>query len=288
MTGAARLYRLVNAAALPAWHDVPGYWIEETPAVPQIDLPTQPRDAWVVYHPRGLSVSPDGRVAVVEEATQSVVTFDTNGQIVHILSGVFVYPSDTGFFSDGSLVVVDANEGMLWFDRDGQLSRRIQSLSSPRGMFVAPDGNLYVADTGNARLVVVTPEGEIMRIIANTDKFPQPTSVAVAVDGRLAVGDPVAGRVLVLDPDGNVQAEYPVSIGDTSDDKPGVAWLPDGGLVYTDPVGGRVVWLDSSGQVIKEWTDLLRPNDVALTPDGRLLLQEGLGDRITLVALTTP
>jgi sugar lactone lactonase YvrE len=155
-------------------------------------------------------------------------------------------------------------------------------------MFIAPGDNVYIADTGNSRVVVLNRAGEVVQIFSNPDRYPQPTSVAVAIDGRVAVGDPVVGRVLILDASGNIQAEYPVNIGDSSDDKPGLVWLPDGGLIYTDAVGGRMVWRDKSGQVLKEWTDLQRPNDVALAPDGRLLLEEGLADRITLIELSTP
>jgi sugar lactone lactonase YvrE len=211
--------------------------------------------------------------------------FNETGNIDQVLKGIFVYPSDAGFTSAGDLVIADANEGILIFNADRQLISQINSFSSPRGLFVAPDDTLYVAETGKGRIAHVTLAGDLIESFTNPELYPQPTSVAVAPDGRIAIGDPVVGQVVVLDSTGQLLAQYPISPGDSSDAKPGVMWLADGGLMYTDPQVGKLVWVGNDGQAIQEWTELRRPNDLAQGVDGTIYVLESGQNRITKFTL---
>lgn len=106
-----------------------------------------------------------------------------------------VYILDSG---NGRIVRTDAEWNVLGvidgFDREGRADR----FSNPGGIFVAEgrdEGRLiYVADTDNRRIVVLTEEGEFRRIIDNpqSDILPadfqfNPTKVTVDRAGRVFV-----------------------------------------------------------------------------------------------------
>jgi hypothetical protein len=280
----AAQYRLINANARPFIHAAGGYWLEEevsqTPVTPASDDPF----AWTIYQPVGLSQNSIGRLAAVEAATNQIIFLDSNGHAQGKLESTFDSPSDVGFLPDDGLVVADAGQGLLWFDPNGRFRFKSDGGYAPRGVFVAADGTVYVASTGGAAIIQVNSNGEILRTIKGP-QFQQPTSVAVASDGRIAVGDPVAGKVSINSSAGELLAEYPIGMGDTIIDKPGLLWLPDGSFIYTDPVNNRIVWLDPKGKTIKEWLDLKTPTHLILRSTDQLLVLESRNDRIATINL---
>ncbi|MGN1179766.1 MAG: gluconolactonase [Suilimivivens sp.] len=80
----------------------------------------------------------------------------------------------------------------------------------PQDLCVAPDGLIYVADTGNNRIVVLSEDmSETIRIIDGferdgaADSFNQPYGVCVSESGSLYVADASNKRVVVLTPEGD-------------------------------------------------------------------------------------
>lgn len=83
-------------------------------------------------------------------------------------------------------------------------------LNGPRGLAVDGDGNLYVSDTGNNRVVVFDPAGEVRLVLGGTDPaaaegmipaagyFKEPWGVAVAADGTVFVADTWSHRIQVF------------------------------------------------------------------------------------------
>lgn len=82
-------------------------------------------------------------------------------------------------------------------------------LDKPRGVAVAPNGNLYVADSRNARIVVLNPNGQFITqfgTFADASKgaapggtFLEPWGVAVGKDGTVYVADTWNHRVQIFD-----------------------------------------------------------------------------------------
>ena len=82
-----------------------------------------------------------------------------------------------------------------------------EALASPSDIFIADDGLIYVADSGNARIVVGNAEGELVRIIgAGTLKNPR--GVFVTDDGEIYVADRDASRIFIFSSDGELIREY--------------------------------------------------------------------------------
>lgn len=90
-------------------------------------------------------------------------------------------------------------------------------LDSPRGLGVAPNGDVYVTDLSNARIAVFGADGTFKfnfgKIGAEPGKgkpgeFNEPSGVAVGPDGTVYVADAWNGRVQKFDAKGKVQGEY--------------------------------------------------------------------------------
>ena len=79
-------------------------------------------------------------------------------------------------------------------------------ISSAEDMFIAPDGYIYIADTGNARIVklkdfeVVATYGE--------DLLTGPTGVFVDDKGTMYVADAKSNSIFILDQDGNLIKQF--------------------------------------------------------------------------------
>ena len=89
------------------------------------------------------------------------------------------------------------------------VSLQIGDFSNPQDFCVAPDGDLYIADTGNNRIVVVDKETlSVTNIITEflrdgvTETFHMPYGVCVSPNEQLYIADRENMRIVVLELDG--------------------------------------------------------------------------------------
>lgn len=82
--------------------------------------------------------------------------------------------------------------------------------SSPRDVFMTSDGTLYVADTGNSRIVVLSEEGKFLREFSGYTEngkligFSEPCGIHVDKDGTIYVADSKAAAVVHFGQDGEL------------------------------------------------------------------------------------
>jgi tetratricopeptide (TPR) repeat protein len=98
--------------------------------------------------------------------------------------------------------------GFLWETQDAYtpLDQIDLPLSEPEDMFLAPDGSIYVADTGNGRIVQLDVE---FQIAAEFGKgiLQSPTGVFVDDTGTLYIADSGKNTVIILGSDGSLIKE---------------------------------------------------------------------------------
>ena len=79
-----------------------------------------------------------------------------------------------------------------------------ETLKKPEDMVLGPDGNLYIADTGNKRVVAISPEGRLIKIIGGKSVLSKPAGVYVDDSLNVYVADETKGKVFLFDAEGNL------------------------------------------------------------------------------------
>lgn len=192
--------------------------------------------------PRSLAVSPDGsRIFVLD--TQ-------NGRIQ-------VFAADTGDLLG------------IWGDGDGdQVSLALTDNGlGPYGMVAGPEGLIYVADTWNHRIVVIDPDGQVIRTFGefgnnedspdpqlNVGAFYGPRALAIYAD-EIYVADTGNERVEVFGLDGSFRRAWGGTGSEPNQllEPVGIAISPDGQVFVADSGNARISIFDALGNPIAQW-----------------------------------
>lgn len=81
----------------------------------------------------------------------------------------------------------------------------IDPMVNPQDMYVAPDGKIYICDTGNNRILVLGSDFKLKHMIkgfvnnGNPDTFKTPSGIYVTKDHKIYIADTDHLRVVVLD-----------------------------------------------------------------------------------------
>lgn len=147
---------------------------------------------------------------------------------------------------DGAVTTIAGNNQPG--DADG--AAQTAAFDTPSGIAVAPDGTLYIADTGNDAVRVISPGGLVSTLAAAPEGerrpiLKKPVGIALTHDGFLYVSASSGGRILQFAHDGTYRALD--NIDAVSDDRSlrlfsprGVAVAPDGSLLVADAQALRV------------------------------------------------
>ena len=127
-------------------------------------------------------------------------------------------------------------------------------LFSPRDVFVK-DGILYVADTGNARVVAYNLSDKSYYEIKN-EKFIAPSGLFVDADGSIYIADKDAGAVFVTDSSGEIQREYyrpeSATFGESAVYRPSKIVVNSSGVMYivSDGAFDGMIQIDADGEFL--------------------------------------
>lgn len=182
----------------------------------------------------------------------------------------------------------------------GGLGSQPGLFQGPRDMAIAPDGTLYVADTGNHRIQHLTPEGVVLNVWgsfgdvgagAGGGSFNQPWGIGLGPDGSVYVADTWNHRIQKFNAEGQFltmwgffgQGESPQAFWGPRD----VAVNAQGQVFVTDTGNKRVVVFDSEGNYLAQFGgagllpgQLDEPVGITIDSDGLIYVADTWNQRI--------
>lgn len=204
-------------------------------------------------------------------------------------------PADVAIVDERIFVLDTNNNRIVEITKAGKIVKVIDQSLNPQLELHGPmaiasyKGKLYVADSLASRILVLTTEGIVEKVIAvpyieGDEKIPRPIGVAVARKGDIIVSDVDNNRVLRLDPQGNLVN----SMGTGKREATNKGFNAPGGLavdnkdnIYiVDILNGRVQKFSLNGKFMmqlgeKEKLTFFRPKGVAVDGDGNVYVTDG-------------
>ena len=181
------------------------------------------------------------------------------GEPVRVVEGV-KRPYGIALNSKQQLVVAECKKVTV-FDREGKKVQTITSekLSSPFGVGVDKDDNIYVSDIKNSSLLKFSKEGKLMKVVGRygtqPGEFNCPDMIKI-INDKLYVCDRDNHRVQIL----NTELEYVNSFGCHGDgdgqfsNPNGIAQDRAGNLYVSDTSNRRVQVFDCKGQFLSTFS----------------------------------
>ena len=157
------------------------------------------------------------------------------------------YDTRTLYVGGGVSKTKDTYLPVMTFEKFGE-----KDLKTPGDIAISPDGYLYIADTGNGRVLKVTMDGTLVAEIGKGQlKFPK--GVFVSYDNQVYVADSRGKAVFLFDATGNLIRQYTkpdaVLYGRDVDFTPSKVVADRAGNVYVISEGnsGGVIQLSREG-----------------------------------------
>jgi len=279
--------------------------------------------------PRGMAFGPDGSLYVVDMRNARVEQFAADGTFIRQFGSLGHNdgqlwresnrgPTGIAVGADGAVYVADTwNYRVQKFTADGQFVAKWGTyvnlvtgqagadrtgLYGPRGIALDPNGDLYVTDTGNARVVVYGPDGTFRREFGTKgtgpNQFDEPVGIAVSADGtRVYVADSTNARISVFDAQGQPVAQWAVADWKgKSYYEPYLALDANGQLYTTSSMTRQVLKFNASGQIVARSSGgtaaadaFTAPFGIAIDKSGRIYVSDGTKNFVTpIAALTGP
>jgi predicted membrane-bound mannosyltransferase/DNA-binding beta-propeller fold protein YncE len=176
---------------------------------------------------------------------------------------------------------------------------------NPHNVAIAPDGTLYVLDSGNSRVQHLTPIGDILQVWgsfadaaqgeAPPGTFNDPWGIAVGPDGSVYVADTWNHRIQKFSATGEFIKMWGFGISQTEDPfgfygPRGIAVDNDGRVYVTDTGNKRILIYDGDGNFITDFGEegfgpgqFNEPVGISIGTDGKLFIADTWNQRIQVI-----
>ncbi len=216
------------------------------------------RQPGTLQQPAGLALDAEMNVYVADSKRRQVIVYDQLGLFQRAIGGPadLERPTGVAVSPDGERIyAIDRSDNesdqhcVVVYDKEGRKLKVIGTRGRADGQFnvplqgaVAPDGTLYVLDSGNFRVQAFDRDGKFLRAFGspgvNPGNLARPRGIAVDNDGNVYVSDASFNNFQIFRPDGQLL----LTVGEASrDSRPGQYGLLSG--ISVDETG-RVYVVD--------------------------------------------
>jgi predicted membrane-bound mannosyltransferase/sugar lactone lactonase YvrE len=266
------------------------------------------RGPGLMIQPAGLFVDGQGRIWVADSGNDRLQMFDSAGNHIAVIGRTgerpvtFNQPWSLAVDEEGFIFVADtwghgirklspAFELLLeWGVPGGRPDPGPFDLFGPRDIAIAPDGTLWVTDTGHKRIVQYSRDGEALAVFgaggSDVGQFDEQVGLVFDAEGNLYVADSWNGRIQKFGPGFRPLAQYEVGWASTEvAAKPYIAVLADGRLLTADPAQGILILFDGDGRRVGAWKPEANsyPVGVAAMTDGGFVYSDYKAGQIQIV-----
>ena len=244
-------------------------------------------------NPTAVAVGNNGTLFIADSGNNRVVEVSLNGNRYDVgtglsnPSGVAVNPTS----SSASIFVADTGNNRvlsigltprqaLLIGRHVRIGDAVSPGSQisvgtgflhPTGLATDPSGRLFVADTGNNRVVEISPSGVQRTLLSHLSS---PTALSADVFGRLYVANTGAGTIIRYNISKSGRALKPKVIASGLSSPEGVAADAQGNVYVSEASNNRVFEIRSNGQHVRIQGSFLHPHGIAVDGAGHLYVAD--------------
>ncbi|MDQ3119491.1 MAG: peptidyl-alpha-hydroxyglycine alpha-amidating lyase family protein [Verrucomicrobiota bacterium] len=193
---------------------------------------------WLFNAPTDVAFGKAGEIFVADGYGNSrVVKFDRTGRFLKSWGsygtrpGEFNLPHSIVVDKDERVYVADReNQRIQIFDADGKFLKEWTRIGYPYGLFITPNGRIWMADGGYNRIVELSPGGEIIAALGQpghaAGEFAWAHFLAFDPGGRMFVADVLNWRAQVFAPTNEKPgtSSYLPTVRTFWDSKPSSGW----------------------------------------------------------------
>lgn len=184
-----------------------------------------------------------GRAYVADTHNNRVTIYSvagTRAALIGKLTGGFRGPEGVLAHASGRIYIAGAWSNNVVAFEDGHRVAELEGLSSPHDLEMTPDGDIWLADAGNDRMLLLSPSLVIKRELKGAPfHFSGVRYQDVMPDGTLIAADKNSHRILFVAPDGTLRLVLGTGVPGAG---PGLFRTPEGVEVQDDKL-----WLSDSG-----------------------------------------
>jgi sugar lactone lactonase YvrE len=184
-----------------------------------------------------------GRVYVADTHKARVTVYEMKGlaaTLVDELKGPLEGPEGVLVHPNGRIYVAGAWSGNVVAFVDGKPVKELKGLSAPHDLENTANGDIWLSDSGNDRLLLLSPDLDIKRELKGSPyNFNGVRYMDVMADGTLIVGDKDNDQIKIISSDGKLLKVVGSGQGGLG---PGEFRTPEG-----VEIRGETVWLSDSG-----------------------------------------
>jgi len=184
-----------------------------------------------------------GRVYVADTHKARVNVYEMKGLVATLvdeLKGPLEGPEGVLVHPNGHIYVAGAGSGNVVAFVDGKPVKELKGLSAPHDLENTANGDIWLSDSGNDRLLLLSPDLDIKRELKGSPyNFNGVRYMDVMADGTLIVGDKDNDQIKIISSDGKLLKVVGSGQGGLG---PGEFRTPEG-----VEIRGETVWLSDSG-----------------------------------------